>query len=294
MRFQSLLKTLVFLVIIMMVIPASAQFREIERIDLRNLNFEGLYGIATHHEAERIYVLNFRADVIFILNEEMDDVIDQIALQEPNTIYGMDFNVGDNTFWLADRIANPQIIYHYDLDGELLDDFQAGGAANSVTFCPENGHLYVVCHPGGIIELTVEGEEVDRFQGNLSLTAVDYYPPNGTLIIMDGADRIYEYSLEGELIETIMQQDAIEGNGLGLDYDPWTRTLYTTGQEGVVQIWEDNYSALPEPQIEPEAIQAAIGFGLDGEETLTITNVGEEESNLRFSLNDVGEGVDWL
>ena len=65
---------------------------------------------------------------------------------------------------------------------------------------------------------------------------------------MDGDDRVFEFTLEGEFVANVMPNDVIQGTGLGMDYNPWTRTLYTTGQEGMVQIWEDNFSLLPEPE----------------------------------------------
>ncbi len=268
-----------------------AQFEQVQRLDISNL-VDDLYGIATNPEEEIIYIMNLRQCTVCILNEDLDEVIDRVQLNEPQDIYGMDYNPEDNTWWCADRRNNN--IYHYDIEGELLNSFASGGNSNGVCYCPTTETIFVAEHPGGIREMTVEGELIERHIDNISLTAIEYYPPNNSLLVMEGNDRVYEYSLEGERLAVIFGNDLIDGNGLGLDYNPRTRLLYCTGREGIVHIFEDRHSAVPAITIEPEAFDVQVGMGLIGEETLVVTNTGEEESRLMFSIEITGEGIDWL
>lgn len=288
--------TSILLLTILLVVSFSnvsiAQFEEVRRVNLGEFGINSLYGIATNPDDELIYCMILRQNTVVVFDQNFEEEIERIQLQGPEDIYGIDYNPEDNTWWCADRRNNN--IYHFDTEGEQLDSFHPGDASNGVTFCSENGHLYVSEHPGGIREVTIDGEQVAQYQQNTSLTAIDYYPPNNSLIAMHGNDQVFEYSLDGEQLAVIFGNDIIESNGLGLDYDPQNRLLYCTGSGGIVHIFEDNHSAVPSIVFEPEAFNVNLGLGLDGEEELTIGNAGEEESILRFRLEiDEGE-VDWL
>ena len=291
---QTSISIAAILLVVIMAAPTLAQFREIQRVNLQNFDIADAYGVATNHEDGLVYIMHLRQNTVVTFTEEFEEVGERLRLNGPQDIYGMDYNPADNTFWCADRMGNPRNIYHFDMDGEQLDVINPNNNANGVCYCSEDDHLYVACHAGGIVEMTIEGEILEVHNVG-SLTAIDYYPPNGTLLVMDGGDNIFEYTLEGERVNQVQMGADIPGNGLGLDYDPWTRTLYTTWQNAGVQTWEDNYSALPEPEFDPENFEIVVPFGLEQEEVLTITNVGEEDSQLRYSIVDEGEGeVDWL
>ena len=282
--------------LLLVISTASGQFREIERVNLQNeFEIANAYGIATNDDEGLIFVMILRTNTIITLDEEeYEEVGERLFLDGPRDVYGMDYNAEDNTFWCADRSGAPAFIYHFARDGELLDSFNPGGDANGVCVCPENGDLYVACHPGGIIRMTQDGEVVERWANLGSLTAIDYYPPNNTLLSMLGNDAINEFSLDGELIGVVMQAGGMPGNGLGLDYNPWDRILYTTWINAGIQVWEDNFGALAEPEISPAEFDIQVPFGAEGSDTLTIANVGEEDSRLFFHVWDEGEGVDWL
>ncbi|MDP8239781.1 MAG: carboxypeptidase regulatory-like domain-containing protein, partial [Candidatus Hatepunaea meridiana] len=284
--------TAILLLLVFIVAPSYSQFREIERIDLGDFDVPDTYGIATNHEDGLIYVMRLRENTVVVITDDFEEVVERIHLEGPADCYGFDYIPEDNSWWLGD--ASGRHIYHFDVEGELLDDFGANCQVHGITYCPENDHLYIADWGQTIREITLDNELIESYQINYGATSIEYYPPNGTLLVMSGNDLVDEYSLDGELIEHVMGQDAIPGNGLGMDYNPWTRTLYTTWQMAGIVVWEDNYSALPEPEFDPEAFELVVNLGLEIEETLTIRNVGEEESVLRFSLDDTGEGVDWI
>jgi len=278
------------LLAVILTTPVYAQFRNVEQIELANIGIDDTYGISYNHEEGLMYVIHLRQCVVGVYTVEWEQV-ERIQF-EGGDFYGMDFNPEDNTWWFAD--SRDRRLINVDLEGNVLSNVDAQCSIHGVVYCPENGNLYIADWSQTLRQVTVENELIRSTQMPSGITSVIYYHPNNTVFVMTGGDEIIEYTLDGERVDQVMPNDGHGGNGLGMAYNPWTATLYTTWQGAGVIIWEDNYGAMPELGLEPEEFDIQVPLGLEGEESLVISNVGEEESNLRFSLEDVGEGVDWL
>ncbi|NQT35655.1 hypothetical protein HQ587_10735, partial [bacterium] len=247
-----------------------------------------IHGVTVNLENGDIFICDF-ANV-----HHFDSEMERIGTINFNlgSIRGLGFDTRENLLLIANYGAGRYAIA--DLEGEVLENRDAGANLNTISYDPDQDLYILGDWNRRVIFRNRQHEVVSQFDVDVNITGICYYPVNGTVFVLDTNDPILEYSIDGDRIAVALPNDQITGNGQDIAYDPMSRILYATGQNAWLGAFEDNYGALPEPQIEPEAFEAAIGFGLDGEETLTITNVGEEESNLRFSLNDVGEGVDWL
>ena len=287
---KSLLKIFVILLVITIAMPAFAQFRQIRTIELANIGINDTFGITVNHEAGQIYVIHLRRSIIGVYTLDWEQVE---RIQMPGQdLYGIDYNPEDNSIWAADY--GGRHIYQLDLEGNSIRDWAYQQGPLAICKHPENDNLFVGDVNRVMHEITVDNEEVASMQMDDIPTSVIYYPPNNTLFIMTSNDRIREYTLDLELVQVVMNDDGHGGNGLGLAYDAWTSILYSTWQSAGVIEWEDNYGAMPEMAMEPEEFDMQIPLGLEGEETLRISNVGEEGSTLRYSLSDIGEGIDWL
>jgi len=287
---KSLLRVLIALLVLMMAMPSFAQFRQIRTIQLGNIGIDDTFGISVNNEAGHIYVIHLRRSIIGVYTFDWEQVE---RIQMPgDDLYGIDYNPEDNSIWAADY--GGRHIYHLDLEGNSIDDWAYQQGPLAICKHPENDNLFVGDVNRVMHEITIDNEEVNSVQMDDIPTSVVYYPPNNTLLIMTSNDRVREYTLDLELVDVVMNDDGHGGNGLGMAYNPWTSILYSTWQMAGVIEWEDNYGAMPELALEPEEFDMQVPLGLEGEETLTISNVGEEDSNLRFVIDDIGEGVDWL
>jgi len=90
-------------------------------------------------------------------------------------------------------------------------------------------------------------------------------------------------------------RNAIQTYTADVDFDGDLDVMASAWSDDGARWWENLLDPAPaEPEVDPNPMEAIIAFPLEDENILTITNVGEEGSELRFNLWDDGEGIDWL
>ncbi|HHE47336.1 MAG TPA: hypothetical protein ENL08_06530 [Bacteroidetes bacterium] len=285
---SSSFKFAIFLVVVLLATPASAQF-ELMWGENNPAGMNNIHGVTVNPENGDIFIVHYGDRNIRHFDDEMEHIETfNLGIGE---VRGLGFDTRENRL----IVANGGSFAIVDLEGEVLRTIRgAGGGINSMSYDPEE-ELYIVGYWNRQVAFyNGEGEQVDDFNVNVNITGICYYPINRSIFIMDTNDPVLEYSMDGEQIGTPLEGDQINGNGQDLGYDSMQRILYATGQMAWLGAFEDNYGPLPEPEFDPEGFEVAIGLGLDDEATLTIANVGEEESVLRFRLEDVGDDPDWL
>lgn len=151
-------------------------------------------------------------------------------------VHGLAFDSNAGTVFLT----SGNTIYECNTDGTVLNSFPSTGTAlTSISFNPDNDHLFAVHFLGYVAELTRNGS----FIGSFSLSG-DYWSGSvydagqGTLLLMTDSDQVAEYMTDGTLVGMPLSADCVSGNGLGLAYDANTGFLTATGQFGSVGIWQ--------------------------------------------------------
>lgn len=283
-------KYLIPLIFAAVLIGASVSSAQFERRWVRNQpgGLGNIHGIAANPVNGDIFISNF-ADIYHFNSELQQQRIIDFNVRE---IRGIGIDTRRNRLLCANYGESRYIIA--DMNGNVLQNRDAGVTLNTIDYDSDRDLLVLGDWNRSVVFIDQDFQVVSRFNVNFNITGVIYYPVNRSIIIFEDGDRMYEFSLDGQQIGVPMQNDQVDGNGQDIGYDPARRILYATGQGGVVAAFDDRYGAMPEPAFDPEAFDIILGLGLDAEETLTITNVGEERSILRFEISDVGEGVDWL
>ncbi|MDP8241333.1 MAG: carboxypeptidase regulatory-like domain-containing protein [Candidatus Hatepunaea meridiana] len=288
---NKLIKVLFLLVLSLFLLTNTtfAQFELIWEVN-RPGGLGNIHGITVNPENGELFISDFAS--VHRFDDALEERIEVINLNVGD-IRGLGFDTRESLLILAGYGSRRYFIV--DLDGEVLESIDVNHALNTVSYDSDQD-LYIMGDWNQVVAFrNRQNEETDRFNVNVNITGVCYYPVNGTIFVCEGNDTVIEYSIDGEQIDRPLPNDVIGGNGQDIAYNPMSRIFYATGQGGWVGAWEDNYGAMPEPQFGPESFELAVNLGLDIEETLTITNVGEEDSRLRFTIDIVGdEENDWL
>ncbi len=166
-------------------------------------------------------------------------------------------------------IEGRQTIAWWENDGD--ENFEEHVIDNN---CPTAGGVYVG-------DIDVDGD-LDVLGACYGSNTIDWYQN-------DGDENFREFNI---------------GQGFG---NPWRVYPHDIDFDGDLDVfgaawggdelrWWENLTdpAPPEPEVDPNPFEVVVPFPLEDENILTITNVGAEDSELRFNLWDEGEGIDWL
>ena len=100
----------------------------------------------------------------------------------------------------------------------------------------------------------------------------------------------FEIHIVGDNFNSAMQAYASD-----VDFDGDLDVMAAAWSGEGARWWENTLDPVPpEPEIDPNPFEVDVPFPLDDENIMTITNVGDEGSQLLFNLWDEGDGIDWL
>jgi hypothetical protein len=187
------------------------------------------------------------------------------------------------------------VIRRFRIDGAFLSEFAVGGAANGLTYDPQNRTLWVTNFNSRSVEQwTLDGTFVSSFHPAPldSPVGAAFNPVRRTIFVAENSsDEVREFTLDGTDLGSFVPPNPGTSNGLGIYYDAVSGNLYYGQQAPRLDVFRDPARL---PVLASDQASVTVIEGQTAANTGTVNDANHDSVTLTASVGSVvnhGDGT---